>query len=64
VESAHGARLSEGTVRKLFSEGGPIHRLGLDPRANEWRKRKNKAKSIEELEKISEKISQMETMAK
>jgi hypothetical protein len=64
VESAHGARLSEGTVRKLFSEKGPIRRMGLDPRANEWRKRRNKAKAIEELEKIAEKISQFETMPK
>lgn len=64
VSSAHGARLSEGTVRKLFSIDGPIHRMGLDPRAYEWRKRKNKAKAIEELEKISDKISQMETLSK
>ena len=64
VESAHGARLSEGTVRKLFSEDGPIHKLGLDPRAKKWKEQKNKAKAVEELEKISEKISQLEEMPK
>lgn len=64
VESAHGARLSEGTVRKLFSEDGPIHKLGLDPRAKIWKEQKNKAKAVEELEKISEKISQLEEMPK
>ncbi|OLS24638.1 MAG: hypothetical protein ThorAB25_23160 [Candidatus Thorarchaeota archaeon AB_25] len=64
VESAHGARLSEGTIRKLFLEDGPIHKMGLDPRANEWRKQKNKAKAFEELDKIAEKISKLEAMPK
>ncbi len=64
VGSAHGARLSEGTIRNLFSENGPISRMGLDPRANEWRKRSNKAKAIAELEKIAERISTLETIPK
>ncbi|MBY8998645.1 MAG: hypothetical protein KGD60_13025 [Candidatus Thorarchaeota archaeon] len=62
VESAHGARLSESTIKNLFKEEGPIHRLGLDPRANEWRARKDGDKAIEELDRIADKISKLETM--
>ncbi|MGY5881586.1 MAG: hypothetical protein RTV31_15150 [Candidatus Thorarchaeota archaeon] len=62
VEAAHGARLSESTVRSLFKEKGPIHRLGLDPRANEWKKRKDTKKAIDELEKIAEKVTKLEIM--
>lgn len=62
VESAHGSRLSEGTVRKLFSENGPIHKMGLDPRAKVWKEKKNKVKTIEELDKIAGMITQLESM--
>ena len=62
LATAHGARLSTSTVTKLYKEGGPIDQLGLDPRANEWKKKKNAEKAIEELDKIAEIISKLETM--
>jgi hypothetical protein len=62
VEKAHGARLSESTVRGLYKEDGPIHQLGLDPRAVEWKRRKDPQKALDELEKITEKITKIETM--
>jgi len=64
VKSAHGALLSEGTIRKLFSENGPIRRIGLEPRAKVWIEKKNKARAIEELEEIAEKIAKIESMPK
>jgi hypothetical protein len=62
VEKAHGARLSESTVRGLYKDDGPIHQLGIDPRAAEWKKRKDPKKALDELEKINEKITKLETM--
>ena len=62
VETAHGARVSTSTVTGLYKEGGPIDQLGLDPKAIDWRKRKDPKKAIEELDKIAEKISKFETM--
>ncbi|TFH05546.1 MAG: hypothetical protein E4H14_12520 [Candidatus Thorarchaeota archaeon] len=62
VETSHGARLSESTVRGLYQEGGPISKLGLDPKAIEWKKRKDQQKALDELEKIADKITKMETM--
>ncbi|TFG26035.1 hypothetical protein EU528_15090 [Candidatus Thorarchaeota archaeon] len=62
VEKSHGARLSESTVRGLYKEKGPIHQLGLDPRAAEWKKRKDTQKALDELEKATEKITKLETM--
>ncbi|MDF1538090.1 MAG: hypothetical protein P1Q69_04225 [Candidatus Thorarchaeota archaeon] len=64
MECAHGAKLSTSTVTQLYLKDGPLFRLGLDPRANEWRIKKNKEKAINELEKIAEEIGKMETMPK
>ncbi|MFX0108180.1 MAG: hypothetical protein ACFE7R_07845 [Candidatus Hodarchaeota archaeon] len=64
VKSAHGALLSEGTIRTLFSENGPIHEIGLEPRAKIWKEKRNKARAIEELEKIAEEIAKLESMPK
>jgi hypothetical protein len=61
-QASHGARLSESTVRGLYKEGGPISKLGLDPKAIEWKKRKDPKKALDELEKITEIISKLETM--
>lgn len=62
IETAHGARLSESTIREFFKEDGPIAKLGLDPRAVEWKKRKDMKKAIDELEKLAEKITKLEAM--
>lgn len=64
IESAHGAKLSTSTVTQLYLKDGPIFALGLDPRANEWRKRKNREKALEELDKIADRLSQLESMPK
>lgn len=61
VNEAHGTELSQATVRYLLSEGGPIHKLGLDPRVSTWRQCKKKD-AMEDLDEISEEISKLEVM--
>lgn len=61
VGESHGSDLSHATVRYLLSENGPIHKLGLDPRIRTWREC-DKKDAIEDLDKIAEKISELEVM--
>ena len=62
VEASHGALLSESTIRGLYRDDGPISKLGLDPKAIDWKKREDTQKALAELDKIAEKISKLETM--
>jgi hypothetical protein len=46
----------------VVNEEGPIHRLGFDPIANEWRTCKDSEGAIDELDRIADNISKLVTM--